>query len=115
ALAHPTGISGYSGQNGGLYCISCHNSAGTPPSVHLTGPATLMPNETGNYTFTVDPTTGGVAAGLDVAVTGAAELGTADTATYLIENTFTGKNELTHNPARGFDGGSAVFSFTVKA
>jgi hypothetical protein len=51
ARAYTTGISGYSGK-GGEICNSCH-SGGKPPTVTLSGPATLAPGELEVYTLRI--------------------------------------------------------------
>ena len=62
ASAFPSGQSGYSGKNGST-CTSCH-STGTPPTVTLTGPASVTSGSTNSYTLTVG---GSGNSGLDVA------------------------------------------------
>src|SRR5471032_3059497 len=57
AVAHDNGISGYSSKQG-VICNQCHGG-GTAPTVALTGPSTLTPGESAQYTFTI---TGGAAA-----------------------------------------------------
>jgi hypothetical protein len=51
AHAYTTGISGYSGKSG-MICNDCH-SGGKPPTVTLSGPATLAPGELEVYTLKI--------------------------------------------------------------
>jgi hypothetical protein len=107
AFAHPQGITGYSGATAGVICTSCHNTPGTPPTVQLTGPSTLMPGASATYTFTI---TGGpgMVAGLDVSTNGGATL-------LPTSGTYLDNGELTQSQPQPFSGGSAAFSFTVTA
>ena len=53
-----SGITGFSGQTGSD-CTTCHNSPnGGPPTVTLSGPTTIAPGATGDYTFTITPAAG---------------------------------------------------------
>src|SRR5215468_6832347 len=54
ARASGGGISGVSGKTGST-CTSCHSS-GTPPTVTLTGPATVASGSTNTYTLSVGGT-----------------------------------------------------------
>jgi len=65
AAAMPGGISGYSGLMPDKTCVMCH-PGGNPPVASITGPATLAPGATGEYTFTLK--TERTFGGLDVAV-----------------------------------------------
>ncbi len=51
-FAYQSGIAGYSGMDHGLICTACH-SGGQVPTVAFTGPTTLAPGATGDFTFTV--------------------------------------------------------------
>ena len=64
AHAYSGGISGFSGKSGST-CTVCH-STGTPPTVTISGPATVASGSTNTYTLTVSGTGNG---GLDVAAT----------------------------------------------
>ena len=62
--ALPGGITGVSGQAGST-CNACHTGAAAPV-VTLTGPTTLGPGATGNYTLTLMPSGSHPVGGLDV-------------------------------------------------
>jgi Viral BACON domain len=66
AYATSNGISGYSGKTGST-CTSCHSS-GTPPTVTLTGPASVASGSVNSYTLSVTSSVAGNG-GLDVAAT----------------------------------------------
>lgn len=102
AGARPGGINGYSGNpatNGGDICDACH-SAGSTPTVTLSGPTSVATGSTQTYTLTVS---GGqeVAGGLDVSVTDGS-LAVSDPGTYLRQG------EITHSEPRAVDGGGSV-------
>jgi hypothetical protein len=106
---YPDGVTGYSGNpavNGGKKCSSCHGG-GTNPAFSLTGPAKMAPGETQTYVFTI---TGGPGdtAGLDVSATAGA-LEAFQSGTKL------SSGEITHSSPKSFSGGSASFSFRLKA
>lgn len=110
ALAYAGGIVGYSGQTAGTSCVSCHAvSTGAAPTVAITGPATLQPGATGNYTLTI---TGGpgVRGGMNVSkdVAGGQLQGDGTT-------TQASAGEITHNGARSFVGGQVAFNFRLVA
>lgn len=109
-FADANGISAYSGKQGGTFCTSCH-TGGTPPSVALTGPATLGAGQTASYTVTIS---GGAAtaSGLDVALGGAAAAGATlvpGPGTKLLNG------ELTHTAPGTFTAGVATFTFSLIA
>jgi MYXO-CTERM domain-containing protein len=118
ALAHKTGISGYSGKQNdagvsGPTCTSCHTASGTIPSATITAPATLNVNATTQVAIVI--TAGGMAttvAGLDVALGNEAAVGSSLTpgpGTQLLNG------EVTHLTPRAFDGGITTFDFSVTA
>jgi hypothetical protein len=49
------GVSGRSGAPGDGLCSGCHRANGNAPTVTLSGPATLGPGQTGDYTLTIEP------------------------------------------------------------
>jgi hypothetical protein len=66
AGAYIIGITGYSGK-GQVICNVCH-SGGTAPIVSFSGPTTLTPRDTGDFTFTLQATSDlQLAAGLNIA------------------------------------------------
>lgn len=110
ALATPAGISGFSGKGGTSICSSCH-AGGAVPTVSLAGPAALVAGNTGTYTVTI---TGGagVNAGLDAALGGV----NSGSATFTAgPGTKVLNGEVVHSGPKAFAGGSAVFTFSVKA
>lgn len=108
-FATPAGISGFSGKTAGSTCGACH-TGGAAPTVTVTGPGTLAAGATGSYTVTVAGT--GVNAGFDAALSGA----NAATAAFQAgTGTKVLNGELVQSAAKTFAGGSAVFTFSVKA
>src|SRR5690349_900258 len=93
ALANSSGITGQSGKDGST-CNTCH-SGGTAPTVEISGPATLEPNATGQYTLIIK---GGAAkvGGMNIAVDNAAAVLQAGEGSQKI-----GK-EITHNGLKAF-------------
>jgi hypothetical protein len=105
ALAHATGISGYSGKQGPS-CTQCH-AGGTAPSVNLNGPAMLLTGASATYTLTISGGAGaraGFNAAQDSNATFIAGAG---------QKMLSG--ELTHSTPASFNAGQASFSFTVTA
>ena len=71
-FANSAGIPGYSGKNGPLViCNVCHGGGATP-IVSLTGPATLNPNGTGTFTFTVQSADRDIQVAAGIGIYGAA-------------------------------------------
>ncbi len=70
-FAYHNGIAGYSGMDHGLICTACH-FGGKVPTVAFTGPTTLAPGATGDFTFTVTSSAPSVQtnAGFNVAADG---------------------------------------------
>jgi hypothetical protein len=104
-FAHAVGMTGVTRKNGnGCTCHGANPTTGV--SVIIDGPAELSPNQTGNYTVTVQ---GGpaVRAGTDIAVSG----GTLNASSPLQKV----GEELTHVSPQPFTGGVATFSFTYTA
>ena len=104
-FAHAIGMTGVTRKNGnGCTCHGTNPTTGV--SVTIDGPAELSPNQTGNYTVTVQ---GGpaVRAGTDIAVSG----GTLNGSSPLQKV----GDELTHVSPQPFTGGVATFSFTYTA
>ncbi|MCE1188232.1 MAG: hypothetical protein LWX56_03745 [Ignavibacteria bacterium] len=108
AWAYPGGVSGYTRKNGTTGC-SCHGSSyyNTTVLVQITGPDTVQPGQTVNYTVRVS---GGPAtkAGVDIA----ASNGTlAPVSTYLQSMS----GELTHNASTNYSGTGVDFTFKYTA
>jgi hypothetical protein len=104
-LAESRGMTGVTRKNGNG--CSCHSlSPSTGVSVTIDGPAELLPNQTGNYTVTIQ---GGpaVRAGTNIAVSG----GTLNASSPLQKV----GEELTHVSPQPFTGNGATFSFTYTA
>ena len=109
-LAYSSGISGYTGQHG-ANCNACH-TGGQMPSVAFSGPATLSPGATGDFTFTVQSSAPEqqTAAGFNVAASG----GTLRIASGQKEQIVSG--ELTHTQPKDNDtNGAASWAFKWKA
>ncbi|HZI09452.1 MAG TPA: MXAN_6652 family MXYO-CTERM-anchored protein [Myxococcus sp.] len=109
ALANSTGITGRSGKQGAnTTCTgsSCHSGGTGTPTVTLEGPATLEPNQVGNYKLIVRGGPG-ARAGFNVAVdNGSLNAGGGSQKL---------SGELTHIQPRAFTNGEAVFDFTLVA
>lgn len=104
ASAYGDGASGYTGKQEGRSCNSCH-SGGTAPAVTITGPDSLAPGATGDYTLVISTTQAKGAGGV------AASDGTLAAGTGLHDE----GGELTHDKAISASGGKASFSFKVTA
>ncbi|PTL75967.1 MXAN_6652 family MXYO-CTERM-anchored protein [Vitiosangium sp. GDMCC 1.1324] len=106
AFATSTGITGQSGKDG-LTCNTCH-SGGAAPTVEFSGPATLAPGETGQYSFIIR---GGAAkkGGVNIAVSHAAALLQAGVGTKKLGA------ELSHFEPRDFVGDELRFDFSLVA
>jgi hypothetical protein len=105
-FALSTGMTGVTRKNG-IGC-TCHNpSPTTGVIVTINGPAELSPNQTAQYTVTVQ---GGpaVRAGTDIA----ASAGVLTPASSALQ---TVGDELTHTTPQSFVGGSATFTFNYTA
>ena len=106
ALAYSAGNTRLSGKDG-MTCSSCH-TGGSAPTVELTGPTTLAPNATGQYTLIIK---GGAAkvGGMNVAVD--------NTAAVLQPGAGVNKvgNELTHSAPKAFGNGEVRFDFSLVA
>ncbi|MCX6132957.1 MAG: T9SS type A sorting domain-containing protein [Ignavibacteriales bacterium] len=104
-FAHASGMTGVTRKNGNG--CTCHGTSPTTGvNVTIDGPAELSPNQTGNYTVTVQ---GGpaVRAGTDIAVSA----GTLNASSPLQKV----GDELTHVSPQPFTGGLATFSFSYTA
>ncbi|EPX61746.1 hypothetical protein D187_010365 [Cystobacter fuscus DSM 2262] len=106
ALANSSGITGQSGKDGAT-CNTCH-SGGSAPTVEISGPATLAPSATGQYTLIIK---GGAAnvGGMNIAVDNAAAVLQAGEGSQKI-----GK-EITHNGLKSFTNGELRFDFSLVA
>ncbi|WNG15160.1 MXAN_6652 family MXYO-CTERM-anchored protein [Cystobacter fuscus] len=106
ALANSSGITGQSGKNGST-CNTCH-MGGTAPTVEISGPTTLEPNATGQYTLIIK---GGAAnvGGMNIAVDNAAAVLQAG------EGSQKMGSELTHNGMKSFTNGELRFDFSLVA
>ncbi|WNG24651.1 hypothetical protein F0U62_11925 [Cystobacter fuscus] len=106
ALANSSGITGQSGKDGST-CNTCH-SGGSAPTVEISGPATLEPNATGQYTLIIK---GGAArvGGMNIAVDNAAAVLQAGEGSQKI-----GK-EITHNGLKAFTNDELRFDFSLVA
>jgi hypothetical protein len=109
ASAFSAGISSIS--FGSLGCNTCH-SGGSTPTVTLTGPTTVAPESTSEYTLKIQVTGSQTKGGLNVAATDGtlAIGGSASSGTRTID----GKNglvEITHTGAKASSGGFVTFSF----
>jgi len=105
-LANSTGITGQSGKDGAT-CNTCH-SGGAAPTVEISGPTTLAPNATGQYTLIIK---GGAAnvGGFNVAVDNTAAALQAGAGVKKLGS------ELTHSEAKAFANGEARFDFSLVA
>jgi len=104
-FAHASGMTGVTRKSGNG--CTCHGTNPTTSvNVTIDGPTELSPNQTGNYTVTVQ---GGpaVRAGTDIAVSG----GTLNASSPLQKV----GEELTHVSPQPFTAGVATFSFTYTA
>ena len=109
ARAFSAGIS--SASFGAVGCNTCH-SGGSTPTVTLTGPTTVSPDSTNEYTLRIQVTGFQTKGGLNVAATDGtlAVGGSASNGTQPIF----GKNglaEITHTGAKSSSGGFVTFSF----
>jgi len=105
-LANSTGITGQSGKDGAT-CNTCH-TGGAAPTVEISGPTTLAPNATGQYTLIIK---GGAAnvGGFNVAVDNTAAALQAGAGVKKMGS------ELTHSEAKAFANGEARFDFSLVA
>jgi hypothetical protein len=105
-FAHASGMTGVTKKNGNG--CTCHGASPTTSVVvTIEGPAELAPNQTANYTVTVQ---GGpaVRAGTDIA----ASAGTLNPSSSALQKI---GEELTHSSPQPFANGVATFSFTYTA
>jgi len=109
AFAYPKGITGFSGKSTST-CTTCHQPGAPVPTVEISGPATLAPGETGQYTFIIR---GGPArvGGAGIAVSDAAASLTAVTGAGLMRS----NGELIQTPAKPFTDGELRFDFALVA
>ncbi|ATB36868.1 hypothetical protein CYFUS_002283 [Cystobacter fuscus] len=107
ALANSAGITGQSGKDGAT-CSTCHYGGAAAPVVEISGPTTLEPNATGQYTLIIK---GGPAnvGGMNVAVDNAAAVLQAGEGSKKLGS------ELTHNGAKSFTNGELRFAFSLVA
>jgi uncharacterized protein (TIGR03382 family) len=107
ALANSGGITGNSGKDGTTCNSVCHGG-GTAPTVEISGPKTLAPNATGQYTLIIK---GGpaVVGGMNVAVSNTAAVLQAGAGSQKIGS------ELTHSEAKAFSNGEVRFDFSLVA
>ncbi len=111
--AYQTGITGYSGKNNGIHCVSCH-SGGQTPVVSFSGPTSLQPSQVGTFAFTVTSTDPDVqtGAGFDVAASG----GTLQVVNGTVQKERLQSGELTHSIPRANDANDQVtWTFKWKA
>jgi hypothetical protein len=80
---------------------TCHGSQDATVSVIVSGPTSLAPSATGNYTITVTKA-GTSFAGVDIAVTGGATLSTTDAKLQLSNSEITHNQSLTPGTAYNF-------------
>lgn len=105
-FAYPGGVSGYTQKSGTNGCF-CHGGVDNSISVVIAGPATLTPNQTGNYTVTISNGTGkGV--GVDIASSNGT-LTNSDSNLKLLSG------ELTQPAKKTFSGSSYSFNFKYTA
>ncbi len=107
AFAKPSGVEGYSGQQGST-CVSCHDSGAAVPTVTFEGPATVQPGQSQQYTVVI---TGGPASegGIGISV---------DDPTATLqpgEGSRLRGRELSHSSPKPFAAGEVRFPFTVVA
>jgi len=109
ASAFSAGIS--SNSFGSLGCNTCH-SGGSTPRVKLTGPTTVAPDSTSEYTLRIQVTGSQTKGGLNVAATDGtlAVGGSAANGTRTIDGA-NGLTEITHAGAKTSSGGFVTFSF----
>ena len=109
ALANPNGINGHSGKSN-VTCTACHMGGAAVPTVEISGPATLVAGETGQYTFIIR---GGPA------VVGGAGIAVSSSAATLAPAAGSGlrgqSGELTQSAPKAFSNGEVRFDFTMKA
>lgn len=105
ASAYGNGASGYTGKQEGRSCNSCH-SGGTAPQVTITGPDTLAPGATGDFTMVITTKQAKGAGG--IAATDGAVLTAGP-------NLHDEGGELTHDKAINAAGGKASFTFKLTA
>jgi len=97
--------SGNPGVNGGATCASCHGGGGVAPAVEISGPSTVAPGATANYTLTI---TGGPA------VVGGFNISTGDglgTLTPGDSDSQALNGEITHSAPKPFSGDMVTFDF----
>jgi hypothetical protein len=109
ASAFSAGIS--SNSFGSLGCNTCH-SGGSTPAVTLTGPTTVAPDSTSEYTLRIQGSAPQTKGGLNVAATAGtlAVGGSASNGTRTIDGK-NGLTEITHSGAKTSSGGFVTFSF----
>lgn len=108
--AYPNGVSGYTLKTNASGCGSCHSTHSSASSfvlVNISGPATLLPNETGSYSVTIS---GG--AGENVGVDIASSLGTLNK---FDNNLKLSSGELVHTSPKSYSSGQYVFNFEYTA
>nr|WP_245814584.1 MXAN_6652 family MXYO-CTERM-anchored protein [Cystobacter ferrugineus] len=107
ALASSEGITGQSGKDGAT-CSTCHNGGAAAPVLEISGPTTLAPNATGQYTLIIK---GGPAnvGGMNIAVNNAAAVLQPGEGSKKIGS------ELTHKASTPFTNGELRFDFSLVA
>lgn len=108
ALANSSGSTGNSGKNASMTCNTCH-TGGTAPTVTITGPETLAPGATGQYTLTIQggpAMRGGMNVALSAGTTASLEPGAG------LQKL---SGELTHSAPKAFANGTVSFDFSVVA
>jgi hypothetical protein len=109
ALGHSAGIT--TNQFGATGCNQCH-FGGNTPTVTLSGPATVAPGSTNEYTLQVFQTASQNKAGLNVsALSGMLATGGANSAKTQVLSGTGGRAEVTHTSAKAAVGGVVTFSF----
>ena len=114
ASAYPNGYTGRTATNSGG-CGSCHGTLSGTTTVVFTGPSTLAPGATGNYTCVVTHTpafSGTNHAGIDIAVKTAPN-GSTDAGTLAASGSDLKKSgaELTHPSAKTMSGNPSTTSY----
>lgn len=105
--AYPNGVSGYTRKTNTAGCGNCHGSAKALVKVDITGPETLKPGETGNYSVTISGGSGG-GVGVDIASSSGA-LANADNNLKVLNT------ELAQSSKKSYSGGKYVFNFKYTA
>jgi len=104
---YPGGISGFTLKTNSSGCTSCHGSLSAVVQVVISGPTSLNPGQTGNYTVVI---TGGngTGTGVDIAASNGTLLN-SDTKLQVMNS------ELTHLAKGSYTSGSMTYSFKYTA